>query len=198
MYKLYNVKRWGSMGVHLLLEELGVPYQNIWMTPEQAKAPEFKELSPLGMIPAMGLPDGRTMIESAAMVSFLVTAHPEKGMAPPAGTSDSGMFFSWLHFMSTNIYRQVDLWSEGDPNLHNLLAIAESHLKEDGPFMMGEDFSALDIYLFMLTIWGKPTEQAVLDMFPAIASVCMEMRQRPKLKAALEVHGVIKVGAYAG
>ena len=35
MYKLYNVKAWGSMGVHFLLEEMDVPYTNIWMTPEQ-------------------------------------------------------------------------------------------------------------------------------------------------------------------
>jgi len=32
MYKLYNVKAWGSMGVHFLLEEMAVPYTNIWMT----------------------------------------------------------------------------------------------------------------------------------------------------------------------
>lgn len=198
MYKLYNVKRWGSMGVHLLLEELGVPYQNVWMTAEQVKAPEFKDVSPLGLIPAMGLPDGRTMIESAAMVSFLVSAHADKGMAPLAGTSDHGMFLSWLHFMATNVYREVDLWTDGDPRLHGLLAIIESHLGEDGPFMTGAEFSALDIYLFMLTIWGKPSEQAVLDTFPAIANVCKEVRQRPKLKAALEAHGVMKAGAYPG
>ena len=32
MYKLYNVKRWGSISAHLVLEELDVPYQNVWMT----------------------------------------------------------------------------------------------------------------------------------------------------------------------
>ena len=37
MYKLYNVKRWGSMAPHLVLEELGLPYQNIWMTPQQVR-----------------------------------------------------------------------------------------------------------------------------------------------------------------
>ena len=58
MYKLYNVKAWGSMGVHFLLEEMDVPYTNIWMTPEQVTAPEFRELSPLGYIPALGLDDG--------------------------------------------------------------------------------------------------------------------------------------------
>ena len=35
MYKLYNVKAWGSMCAHFLLEEMDVPYTNIWMTPEQ-------------------------------------------------------------------------------------------------------------------------------------------------------------------
>ena len=85
MYKLYNVKAWGSMGVHFLLEEMGVPYTNIWMTPEQVAAPEFRELSPIGYIPALGLDDGSALFESAAIVSFLVTAHPDKGMAPHPG-----------------------------------------------------------------------------------------------------------------
>ena len=44
MYKLYNVKAWGSMSVHFLLEEMDVPYTNIWMTPEQVAAPEYREL----------------------------------------------------------------------------------------------------------------------------------------------------------
>ena len=54
MYKLYNVKAWGSLAIHCLLEEMEVPYTNIWMTPEQVRAPEFREFSPLGMIPALG------------------------------------------------------------------------------------------------------------------------------------------------
>ena len=61
MYKLYNVKAWGSMGVHFLLEEMAVPYTNIWMTAEQVAAPEYRELSPLGYIPALGLDDGERL-----------------------------------------------------------------------------------------------------------------------------------------
>ena len=55
MYKLYNVKTWGSLAIHCLLEEMEVPYTNIWMTPEQVREPEFRAISPLGMIPALGL-----------------------------------------------------------------------------------------------------------------------------------------------
>ncbi len=87
MYKLYNVKCWGSMAVHLLLEELGVPYINVWMTAAEVKAPEFRNVSPLGLIPALALANGRTMIESAAMVSFLTTAHADKGLGPTPGSA---------------------------------------------------------------------------------------------------------------
>ena len=109
MYKLYNVKAWGSISAHCLLEEMEVPYTNIWMTAEQVKAPEFREISPLGLIPALGLADGRSLFESAAIVSFLVAAHPAKGLAPPAGSADHGEFLSWLHFMSANLYQTTNL-----------------------------------------------------------------------------------------
>jgi len=67
-------------------------------------APEYRELSPLGYIPALGLDDGSTLFESAAIVSFLVTVHPEQGMAPQPGSNEFGEFLTWLHFMSTNLY----------------------------------------------------------------------------------------------
>jgi len=91
MYKLYNVKRWGSMSAHFVLEELGVPYQNIWMTPEQVKAPEFRDLSPLGLIPVLGLRDGRTVVESSAIVLFLTDSHPDRGLAPKPGGEDHAL-----------------------------------------------------------------------------------------------------------
>ena len=47
MYKLYNVKTWGSLAIHCMLEEMELPYTNIWMTPEQVRAltSEMRELT---------------------------------------------------------------------------------------------------------------------------------------------------------
>jgi len=56
---------------------------------------------------------------------------------------------------------------------------------------MGEAFSALDLYAFMLSLWGKPTEAALHGRFTRIAALAGQVRQRPKLKAALEAHGVL-------
>ncbi|MGH6874943.1 MAG: glutathione S-transferase family protein, partial [Aestuariivirgaceae bacterium] len=65
------------------------------------------------------------------------------------------------------------------------------------PFLLGETFSAADLYLFMLTVWAKPSEGALHDRCRAIARLCEHVRSRPKLKAALEAHGVIKAAEAA-
>ena len=215
MYKLYNVKAWGSIAVHCLLEELEVPYTNIWMTPEQVKAPEFRIVSPLGLIPALGLADGRSLFESAAIVSFLVTAHPEKTMAPPAASDDFGEFLSWLHFMSANLYQTNNLAFGGNvyamDEAHDRFIIAqataladgywaliEQRLAAEGPWLMGETFSALDIYAFMLSLWARPNELSLHGKFPQVSRLTQAVRERPRLKAALEAHGVMEPGGYGG
>jgi glutathione S-transferase len=209
MYKLYNVKAWGSLAIHFLLEEMAVPYTNIWMTPEQVAAPEFKSISPLGYIPALGLDDGTTLFESAAIVSFLVTIHNDKAMAPAVGTPEFGEFLSWLHFMSTNIYPTINMndhdniyarieterahiTATANEKLLALWGIIETRLQSEGPWMMGTDYSALDAYAFMLTLWSKPGERAFLAKFPAVAELARAVRARPSLKAALEAHGVME------
>jgi glutathione S-transferase len=210
MYKLYNVKRWGSISAHLVLEELGVPYQNVWLTPEQVRAPEFRAISPLGLIPALGLPDGRAVTESAAIVAFLTDAHPDTGLAPPIGSDDHAVYLSHLVFMAVNLYPYIDLAFDGrklaDTDEQNatirrkaehyslmLFDIMEARLADDGPFLLGDHFSAADIYLFMLTLWAYPSEQAVLERCPHIGQVAAHIRSRPRLKAALEAHGALEI-----
>ncbi len=213
MYKLYNVKAWGSLSIHCLLEEMEVPYTNIWMTPDQVRAPEFREVSPLGLIPALGLADGRTLYESAAIVSYLVAAHPEGGMSPALGSADYGEFMTLLHLMSTELYPTNNLAFPGNAYAetaeHDAFIVAaateradiywrmlDQRLSAGGPWLMGKDYSALDPYLLMLSIWGRPNERALHERFPAVARHALATRDRPKLKAVLEAHGVIAPGGY--
>jgi glutathione S-transferase len=74
---------------------------------------------------------------------------------------------------------------------HALWAIIEKRLAAEGPWLMGDKFSALDIYAFMLSLWNKPGETALLKKFSALADLVSAVRARPKLKAALEAHGVM-------
>lgn len=213
MYKLYNVKTWGSLAIHCLLEEMEAPYTNIWMTPEQVREPAFRAISPLGMIPALGLADGRTLYESAAIVAFLVAAHPDRHLSPALGSSDYGEFMSLLIFMSTDIYALGNVaffasdYVKGEPEREGLKtrvrqqvdacwAMLEKRLASSGPWIMGREFSALDLYVFMLSIWGSPSEDTLHDRYPAVAKLATAVRARPKLKAVLEAHGVLRTGGY--
>src|SRR4029453_12278605 len=78
-----------------------------------------------------------------------------------------------------------------------LFDIMEKRLADDGPFLLGDNFSAADIYLFMLTLWAHPSERAVLERCPHIARVVAHVRGRPRLKAALEAHGALEIQAEA-
>ena len=215
MYKLYNIKAWGSLSIHCLLEEMEVPYTNIWMSVEQVRAPEFRALSPIGTIPVLGLADGSALYESAAIVSYLVAAHPEKNMSPEIGSPAYGEFMSVLHFMSTEIYPTSNLAFGGSgyaqteaheaflterarERTYSYWQVLEKRLTAAGPWLMGRDFSALDPYAFMLAVWGRPDEASLHKRFPAVARLAAGVRARPKLKAVLEAHGVLKTGGYPG
>ena len=76
--------------------------------------------------------------------------------------------------------------------------IINDRLKREGPWLLGETYSALDIYAFMLTLWSKPSETALHGKFPAVAKLAQAVRARPKLKAALEAHGILELGGYGG
>jgi len=213
MYKLYNVKTWGSLAPHCVLEELGVPYQNIWMTGDQVRDPKFKEISPLGFVPVLGLPDGRPIVESAAIIAFLTDAYPEKKLAPAPGENDHAEYLSWLVFMSVNLYQMISIsyapamLADTEPeqktvsrraaeNTNAIFDMIEARLAKEGPFILGDRFSAADIYLFMLSLWARPSEAEHLARCPHIAKVSAAVRARPKLKAALEAHGVMEPGGY--
>jgi glutathione S-transferase len=214
MYSLYNVRRWGSLAPHLVLEELEVPYQNIWMTPEKVRKRAFRELSPSGLIPVLRLDDGRSVIESAAIVTFLADAHPKGNLAPRPGTADHAIYLGWLSFMSSNLYGAISLAvspealvqgeaacaalkAKAVERSYALFDIIEAKLRQEGPWLLGESFSAGDLYLFMMATWAEPSEAALHDRCPWIGAVCNGVRERPRLGATIEAHGLSKVGGPA-
>jgi glutathione S-transferase len=180
------------------------------MTPEQVQKPEFRRISPLGFIPALGLGEGRTMTESMAIVALLTARHPGE-LAPDVSTGEHATYLMWLAFLSSNLYPLISIshwgaaYADDDRQRarvetlagyesERLFRVIDTKLKEEGPFMLGKIISAADLYLFMLTVWARPSEKGLLDKCPAIANVAAIVRARPKLKTALEAHGILLAG----
>ena len=75
MYKLYGVKKWGSLGPQCILEEVGAPYEMVWLSAEDRRG-AYRKINPLGYVPSLQLADGRFVFESSAIVTHITDAHP--------------------------------------------------------------------------------------------------------------------------
>ena len=86
-----------SMTPHMLLEELGVPFElkRVARDVGAHKQPEYLQLNPNGLIPV--LVDGDLVLyETAAICLHLVDTHPAAGLAPSVGTAERAHFYKWL------------------------------------------------------------------------------------------------------
>jgi len=106
MYKLYWAKGTGAFAPQALFEEIGAGYEKIIIDfeKEEHMGAEFLAVNPMGQIPALVLPDGTLMTESAGMILQICERHPEAKLAPPTGSPESAIFQRWLLFMAANVY----------------------------------------------------------------------------------------------
>ncbi len=199
-YTLYGRPGSGSVAVQIALEELGASYERVWVGREEADVTAYRALNPTGRVPALGLPDGSVMFESAAILIHLSLAHPRAGVAPAAGTPAHARFLQWIVFMSANLYdaalrtyysdRYSTLGSEGAESIRRRatedyrrdLELIAPHL---APYVLGADYSLADGYLHMLAGWypGEPAE--LHRCVPALAAHAGLVGARPAVAKAM-------------
>jgi glutathione S-transferase len=176
MYKLYARKGAGSAAVEALLALLGVSSDVIDVPKaESGAAPAwFLALNPRGEIPALQLPDGKVMTESAAMMIYLADAHGEAGLAPGLQTAERAQYLRWLVYMAAAAYTSdlrlfyPERYSTDPSHAAAIKAKASLDLAHDfevfanemgpGPFVLGDKMSAADLYVAMLLTWSDDVE----------------------------------------
>src|SRR5205085_9423840 len=165
MIKLLYYPGTAAMVPHILLEELGVPYERVLVDRAAGahKRADYLRLNPNGLLPT--LQDGElTLYETAAIVLHLCDRHPAAGLAPTLGTDERAHFYKWLVWLTNTlqvtliIYFYPDRWvDEGDEaaaaalrrkaegKVTGMLEQLDAHLAgHGGPWFMGGGFTALD------------------------------------------------------
>ncbi|KAL1835953.1 hypothetical protein VTK73DRAFT_5251 [Phialemonium thermophilum] len=86
--------------VLMLLEELGVPYEQRTLAFPELKQPPFLQINPNGRVPAIEDPNtGITLWESGAILEYLIeTYDKDHRVSFPAGTPESFHAKQWLHY----------------------------------------------------------------------------------------------------
>jgi glutathione S-transferase len=206
VYKLYGVKTWGSIGPQCLLEEVGRPYEMVWLSPEERRG-SYRKINPLGYVPSLRLADGRFVFESSAIVTHITDAHPSP-LAPRPGTPDHALYLSWLTWMNAEIYSTMNAaeFLENEENtvgdaasraalaltvrgkVDGLFDIVERHLGQSDGFMLGGSVSAADHYLMMVTLWARPDRRALYERCPNIGRVVAAVNARPAVAKVLALN----------
>jgi GST-like protein len=183
-FTLYGRPGSGSLAVQVALEELAAPYERVWVGSETADVERFRKINPTGKVPALELPDGTLVFESAAMLVHLALQIPDAGLAPQPGSSRHAIFLQWMSFMSANVYEaalrlfyspRYSARGDADAAAIREQAAADygAHLSLLGrtlnPYVLGEHYSLADPYLYMLASWF-PDKDALFARLPALGA----------------------------
>jgi glutathione S-transferase len=192
-YTLYGRQSSGSLAVQVALEELGLPYERVWVSKEPAEVEKLKKLNSTGKVPALVLPDGTIMFESAAMLLYLAQNDPQQRLAPAAGGAGHAVFLQWMVFLSANVYEaalrmyyparyssrgEADAAAVQQQGVTDFLAHLGLISQSLKPYVLGSRFSIADVYLYMLGTWFQGDREELYRRFPALGAHAKLMLQR--------------------
>ncbi len=206
MIQLHYYPGNASFAPHLLLEELGTPFelQYVDRTMAAHKSPAYLKLNPNGLIPV--LVDGSMVLyETAAICLHLADSHPQAGLAPALGTAERAHFYKWLAWLTNTlqaaliIYFYPERWvNEGNASgaaevkahaeekIGAMLDQMDAHLASHGKdWFSGERYSALDPYAFLMCRWTRGFGRPARGL-PHLGSYLNRMLARPAVKRVFE------------
>ena len=204
MYKLYYALGSAAMGVRVLLEEIGASYELIQTTIDMDKPrpPEQLALNPNGWIPVLIWGD-QAMYECAAINIFLCDRHPEANLAPGIDDPERGLFLQTLVYFASSVQNAFQLTyypqrfadkpedeasaeRRGVRRLRETWKVIDDQIG-DNEWLLGKNFSAADIYLFMLTTWlSESKSHPKTNEFPNVKRIAEAVQQRPSVQLVYE------------
>jgi glutathione S-transferase len=177
--------------VHWMLEELGAPYsiKLINMEKGEHKRPEFLAVNPMGKLPA--IQHGATTItEAGAICAYLADAFASANLAPAPNSPERGTYYRWMFFGSGCVEPAITDRLFNRPQVERPSALGYGSYDDTfntlekaltpGPFILGERFSAADVYVGSQIMWGM--RMKALEPRPAFQKYVGMLMERPAFK----------------
>ena len=142
------------------------------------------------------------MFESAAMAMFIADRHPEARLAPGPDEMARGHFYQWLIHLTNSVqpamlryyYPERHTADEGSHEAVKAKAMEEiaslwgridQHLAAHGPYLLGERFSAADIFAHMLSGWQQCCPNTY-ERFPNVKRLAELVAARPAMQRVIQ------------
>jgi glutathione S-transferase len=203
MLELYYYPSYVSLLPHILLHELEIEHRLIFVDryANAHKREAYLKLNPNGLIPI--LRDGDLVLyEAAAIALHLTDTHPDAGLTPPLGTDARAHFYKWLFWLATNLHpalsnylhpgkwaldaaAQAQLRAGAEDRIAALFDIIDAEIAgHGGPWLLGETYSAVDAYAFVLCRWARNMAKPG-SSWPHFGSSARRVSERPAVLRAL-------------
>jgi GST-like protein len=188
----------GSVAVEAALTLLDLAYRV--EDPPSLRDPveraRFVAINPMGQLPALILPSGELMTESAAILTWLADSHPRSRLSPSPTSPRRAAFLRWMAFVSAAIYALY--WIRDEPSrlamdaaqaavirtrtaerIADCWAIMEAQVTP-GRYLLDDDLSVLDLYVTVLSRWG-PRRRRFYALAPRMGEVVRRVDADPRL-----------------
>jgi glutathione S-transferase len=175
LIRLHYAPGSSALAPHATLAEIGVPYE---LVPVERGGPDqwsaaYRALNPWGKVPT--LEDGDFVLtESAAICLYLAEKFPDARLVPPEGTRERADVYRWMLWLSNTVqetmlrhfyphrYGDAGVKEAADASVAEHFDHVEAYL--DGrSWLVGEERTVADFFLFMVTRWGRNLEPAAWD-----------------------------------
>ena len=209
MIRLHHYPGNASFAPHVLLHELGVPFELVLVDRGRGahKEAAYLKLNPNGQIPV--LVDGDLVIyETAAICLHLADTHDASGLLPPCGSAERAHAYKWLAWMTNTLQARLlhyfyperlvapgnaasaaEVRAQAQSDIGRMLDQLDAQLAGHGqPWLLGERYSAADPYAFVRCRWSRGFSGAASRPArerPHLGPYLQRMLQRDAVKQAL-------------
>jgi glutathione S-transferase len=195
--KLFYAPGACSYSPHIVLREAGVDFDLERVdvqTKRTASGSDYLQINPMGYVPALQLDSGEILTEGAAIVQYIADTHPAADLAPKPGTVERAKLQAHLNFTASELHKAFGpLFSPDAPaeakakapsEIARRLDHMEAQLADGRAYLMGENFSIADAYLFVVSGWTGPTGIG-LERWPNLQAFVGRVGARPAVQAAM-------------
>jgi glutathione S-transferase len=201
MLKLYYATGTCALASHIALEEAGVAYtaERLDFKSSQQTSPEYLAINPKGRVPAL-VTDRGVLTETPAMLAFIAQSFPKAKLAPfddafafAQAQSFNSYLCSTVHINHAHKMRGAR-WATDESSFADMkrkvpqtMAACFALIERDmlkGPWVMGEQYTVCDPYLFTLAGWLEG-DSVDIATFPKVADHRQRMAERPAVQKVL-------------
>lgn len=203
MMKLFYAPGSAALAAHIALEEVGAEYDAIKvdLVAGEQKKPEYLAINPKGRVPALVTERG-VLTETPAILGYIAQIFPQAHLIPsdPFEVAQVHAFNAYIcatvhvaHAHGRRGYRWANEQTSLDDMLNKLpetVGEAFDLIERDllkGPWVMGEQYTICDPYLFMAALWRKG-DGVPAERHPRVEDHMQRMRQRPAVASVLVHH----------